>query len=256
MVEHRLKVGCSYSLLCKSAIIHYHEHSTLDEAMVINTFLLTNNQPITMNIYQALRAIIKRTRQLGLYDEWRETMYYAHNKGTGEYFNAGFNYMMYLARESLDYSDHEYTRACYKFAYHMKNGNKGMTWTLWVNRPTLSSISEKQMEYLKACERADRVIKGFENGIYGKPVQCEERALYVEECVNLDGSELSEEEQVDIVEDFSVPTVWCEETNLWVDEDCSRGSFIDEDRLSVVDEAHLFEDAITPAITRPGLLTY
>ena len=108
-----------------------------------------------MTIYQALKLIIKRVRHLGFYDEWRESLYNAHNKGTGEYFNAGFNYMMMLARTSLDYDDHEYTRACYKFAYHMKNGfnarhgNRGMNWTLWVNRPTSSSISEKQLQYLK-----------------------------------------------------------------------------------------------------------
>jgi hypothetical protein len=80
--------------------------------------------------------------------------------------------------------------------------------------------------------------------------------IYVKDLEHLDGSKLTEEEQADIVEEFSKPTVWCEETNMWVDKDCSRGSFIDEDRLSIVDEQHLFEDAITPAITRPGLLTY
>jgi|13_taG_2_1085334.scaffolds.fasta_scaffold01733_10 hypothetical protein len=191
-----------------------------------------------MNIYQALKLIIKQVRHLGFYDEWRETMYEAHNKGTGEYFNAGFNYMMWLARKSLDYNDHEYTRACYTFANHMVNnfkGDRGMNWTLWVTRPSKSSISEKQLKYLKAKH---------------------EKVMYVDDCVHLDGTKLSEEEKADIVEDFSAPTVWCEETNMWVDKDCSRGSFIDEDRLSIVDEQHLFEDAITPAITRPGLLTY
>lgn len=188
---------------------------------------------------------------MGIYDDWRETMYYAHNKGTGMYLLSGSNYMRCLAISSIDTEDAEFTQACYRFAYHMRNGNKGMPWTLWVNRPSVSGISEKQLEYLKACERADRVIKGFENGIF----ECEERALYVQDLEHLDGSKLSEEEQADIVEDFSIPTIWCEDTNMWVDEDCSRGSFIDEDRLSVVDEAHLFEDAIAP-LSRPGLLTY